>query len=331
MRHAPVTFADELAQRVQAGEVWDAVFCSSMLNLAEFRGLAPASVASLPTVVYFHENQFTYPNRFEQERDLHFGFINLTSALSADAVWFNSAFHLQDFLTGARTASRKMPDYRLDAFLPRIESKATVQPPGISPPTKARSPSEGPLHLVWAARWEHDKQPEIFFDALRALRRLGHTFRISVIGEQYAEAPAVFAPAREEFADWIVRWGYQPSRADYEQALAEADIAISTAAHEFFGLSAVETLLAGCWPLWPERLTYPELLEVERHPDHARHLYAGEGADLVQALAKLDADFQRTGQRPTPAESVLASGRRFLWAARAADLDAGLAQVAHTP
>lgn len=334
MRHAAVTFAEDLAGRIKAGEMWDVVFCSSMLNLAEFRGLAPSSVANLPTVVYFHENQFTYPNRFEQERDLHFGFINLTSALSADAVWFNSAYHWRDFLAGARMATRKMPDYRLDAYLPQIEAKSAVQAPGVSPPAKYQFSSQGPshsapLHVVWAARWEHDKQPEVFFDALRELRRRGHTFRISVVGEQYAEVPAVFAQAHEEFGDWIVHWGYQPTRDAYEDVLAEADIAISTAAHEFFGLAAVETLLAGCWPLWPDRLTYPELLDVGAHPEHARHLYAGEVADLVHAWAEIDAQFQQTGHRPTPSEQVLASGRRFEWASRAPALDAGLEQLFH--
>lgn len=331
MRHAAVTLAELLADRVKTGERWDVVFCSSMLNLAEFRGLAPTEVAQLPTVVYFHENQFTYPNRFEQERDLHFGFINLTTALSADAVWFNSAFHQRDFLTGARAAARKMPDYRLDRYLPQIEAKSSVQPPGVTRPTMARAQRQGPLHLLWAARWEHDKQPEVFFTALRALRRQGHTFRVSVVGEHYAEMPSVFAEAREEFADWIDRWGYQPTRADYEQALAQADIAISTAAHEFFGLAAVETLLAGLWPLWPKRLTYPELLAIDEHPDHARHLYTGTVADLVDAIGDLQAEFEQTGCRPKPAPSVLACGQRYTWQQRFPALDAGLDQLFHSP
>ena len=76
-----------------AGEGWDVVFCSDMLDLAQFRGLAPSAVHRLPAVAYFHENQLTYPVRFEKERDLHFGLTNLTTALAASAVWWSSAFH----------------------------------------------------------------------------------------------------------------------------------------------------------------------------------------------------------------------------------------------
>ena len=41
MRHSAVTFADDVAQRVRSGEQWDCVWCSDMLDLASFKGLAP--------------------------------------------------------------------------------------------------------------------------------------------------------------------------------------------------------------------------------------------------------------------------------------------------
>lgn len=329
MRHAPVTFAQQLAQQMSNGEAWDVIFCSSMLNLAEFRGLAPRSAANLPTVIYFHENQFTYPNRFEQERDLHFGFINLSSALAADAVWFNSDFHRRDFLAGARIATRKMPDYRLDQYLPTIEAKSAVHPPGLKPIESKLAEKTGPLHFVWAARWEHDKQPEIFFDALRELRAREHPFRISVLGVSYAEVPEVFATAREEFAPITVRWGYQPNRAEYEQALREADIAISTAGHEFFGLAAVETLLADLYPVWPKRLTYPELLDLQKYPEHQHHFYEDDVPGLVARLSELLSKYALTGRRPLAGEAVKTCAKRFLWEQRGPALDAALEKVAN--
>ena len=73
MRHAAVTLADQVRAALDAGAAWDAILCSDMLNLAEFRGLVPDSVRRLPCVAYFHENQLTYPFRFMGERDLHFG------------------------------------------------------------------------------------------------------------------------------------------------------------------------------------------------------------------------------------------------------------------
>ena len=63
MRHAPITFADQVRKRFSTGERWDAIFCSDMLHLGEFLSLVPVALRQLPTTVYFHENQFTYPSR----------------------------------------------------------------------------------------------------------------------------------------------------------------------------------------------------------------------------------------------------------------------------
>ena len=70
----------------------------------------------------------------------------------------------------------------------------------------------------------------------------------------------MFEEIQNRFGDQIVRWGYQETRAEYWEALAEADIFVSTATHEFFGLSAAEAIAVGTRPLLPNRLAYPELL-----------------------------------------------------------------------
>ena len=98
MRHGAVTFAQQVAERAAQGAAWDVLFCSDMLNLAEFVGLSGAAVQALPRVVYFHENQLTYPVRHASERDYQFGMTNITTCLAADQVWFNSAFHRDSFL-----------------------------------------------------------------------------------------------------------------------------------------------------------------------------------------------------------------------------------------
>ncbi|MHC5185359.1 MAG: tRNA-queuosine alpha-mannosyltransferase domain-containing protein, partial [Planctomycetota bacterium] len=51
MRHAAMTFAQQVNKLVQAGEKWDVLFCSDMLNLAEFLGLADESIRHLPKIV----------------------------------------------------------------------------------------------------------------------------------------------------------------------------------------------------------------------------------------------------------------------------------------
>ena len=83
MRHAPIWAADQIQGLWHTGARWDVLFCSDMLDLATFLGLAGPATSQIPRVVYFHENQLTYPSRFDQQRDLHFALTNFTTALAA--------------------------------------------------------------------------------------------------------------------------------------------------------------------------------------------------------------------------------------------------------
>ena len=254
MRHSAIHFANEVGERVRAGEHWDAIVCTDMMNAAEFRGLAPM-VREVPLVLYFHENQFAYPDRFHQERDQHFAFTNFVSSIAADQVWFNSGFNRDSMMAALRDSAKRWPDFVPHEAIDQVESKSSVEYPGIEIPSlnwqsieqdrRERIASGQPLHLIWAARWEHDKNPAGLLEALRRLRDLGVPFQLSVIGQQYRTMPAEFKMIRTEFADVIQRWGYQPDRASYWQALCDADVFVSTATHEFFGLSAAEAIASG--------------------------------------------------------------------------------------
>jgi hypothetical protein len=57
-------------------------------------------------------------------------------------------------------------------------------------------------------------------------------------------------------------------------------VAVSTATHEYYGIAALEALAAGCRPLLPDRLAYPELLA-----DRADAY--GDRRDLERRLAEL--------------------------------------------
>jgi len=294
MRHAPVTLGERVREALSRGERWDLVFCSDMLDLAGFRGLAPVETRCLPCLVYFHENQLTYPVVHEKEWDYHFVFSNMTTALAANSVWFNSAFHRDSFLEALGSFLRRMPDQQpLDA-VDTIRSRSVVRPPGIHFPPPRRERREGPFHILWAARWEHDKAPDTFFQAIEMLEREGIDFRLSVIGGGHSrEVLPVFERAREQFSDRILHWGYVKSRDGYLSVLAEADVIVSTARHEFFGISVVEAVAAGAYPLVPERLAYPEVLGAKKKGGDS-FFYTGEARDLARRLEKL-ADRLRDG------------------------------------
>ncbi len=60
MRLAAPYFADELRK---SGKKYDRILCSTFVDVAAFRGLAPSWVCGAPVLTYFHENQFAYPVR----------------------------------------------------------------------------------------------------------------------------------------------------------------------------------------------------------------------------------------------------------------------------
>ncbi len=331
MRHAAVTFARQVEQECERGERWDLLLCSDMLNLAEFLGLAPRHIRDLPRIIYFHENQLTYPVQCESERDYQFAITNLTSALAADAVWFNSAFHRDSFLNALGVFLSRMPDHQPFDAIERIGKKSEVRPPGVAPRPGRSARTPGPMRILWAARWEHDKNPEDFFAAVAGLQDRHIPFRLSVIGEQFREVPEVFPLARRLFADHIDRWGYQQKRADYEAALREADVFVSTARHEFFGLSAVEASLAGAYPLVPNRLAYPETFGPSHEAAANGFLYDGTVKDLTARLIDLAARLEREGSLLGPAESLRTRLSRFEWPNLAPVLDEAAERIAARP
>jgi len=295
MRHAAIYFAEEIKRRIGEGEQWDIVFCSDMLNLAEFRGLMPRQISGIPIVMFFHENQFAYPVREGYQRDEHLAFTNFTSALAADRIWFNSKYNFDSMVAGLTRRLKRWPDFQPRKAIESLADKLTIEPLGIEQPAvdlvpyqqarEQRAASGVPVHLVWAARWEHDKNADDLLLALRSLRERGVLFRLSLLGQSFQYSPRVFDEIQSEFQAEILRSGFQESRADYWQALAEADLFVSTAKHEFFGLAAAEGIAAGLIPLFPDRLAYPELLEHAMTREEAKdYLYDNNAEALADSI-----------------------------------------------
>lgn len=313
IRHAAIALAEEVAGRVAAGQTWDLILCSDRLNLAEFRGLAPEQIRSLPSIAYFFENQLTCPVRDENERDLQFVFSNVTTALAADQVWFNSEFHCHDFLDKLDPFLQELPDGSMADATERIRAKSSVWYPGIETfaPRGPRPP--GPMRILWVARWEHDKNPETFFRALQKLKWHGAEFRLSVIGQQFLEHPPAFDWARQYFYFHIDWWGYQPHRRDYEDALAEADVVVSTTDYEFFGLSTVEAIAAGAFPVVPDRLAFPEILGSAGSPQAASFYYCGGAEELADRLVMLADSTRRNDLWQGDPERARRTVAKFHW------------------
>jgi hypothetical protein len=87
------------------------LIATSMVDLSTLRGFIPALAAKLPTLLYFHENQFAYPTRDAQRNNAEIQLVPLYAALCADSLVFNSEYNRSTFLAGARALLRRLPDY----------------------------------------------------------------------------------------------------------------------------------------------------------------------------------------------------------------------------
>ncbi|GFO64216.1 DUF3524 domain-containing protein [Geomonas paludis] len=265
MHGGAVTLASRF---LAAGRRPDLILATDMLDLTTFLALTRPLSDRCPSAIYFHENQLTYPwspgdPDVGAQRDLHYAFINYVSALAADAVLFNSRYHMDSFLGELPAFLKRFPDAVELASVDAIAGKSRVLPLGLDLAKlegfrpQGTPEAEAPL-LLWNHRWEYDKAPEAFFQALYQLAEEGVEFRVAVLGESFGRAPAVFNQARERLGARVVEWGYQKSFGEYAQWLWRADILPVTSRQEFFGASVVQALYCGCQALLPHRLAYPE-------------------------------------------------------------------------
>jgi glycosyltransferase involved in cell wall biosynthesis len=291
----------------------DIIIASDMLDLTTFLSLAGERTRGVKTVLYFHENQISYPWSENDpdpgtDRDAHYGFINIVSALAADAALFNSRYHHDSFLGSLKPFLESFPDHReLDA-VERIRRKSRVLLLGLDLERFDRyrpsSRREGPPLILWNHRWEYDKNPEEFFHALILLNAEGIEFEVAVLGERFARIPPTFAAGREELGDRIVQFGFEGDFGRYAEWLWRADILPVTSMHDFFGASVVQALYCDCCPLLPRRLAYREHVPVEHHDEF---FYS----DFDDLLARLRSRIENIAQ--TRAARTQDFVRRYDW------------------
>ena len=277
------------AELINNPETYDLLFVSDMLSLADLKALWGTRCP--PGMLYFHENQLSYPLPKGEKADLQFGFTNITSALSAEQVIFNSHFHLSSFFSALPGFLRKMPEYRPLWVINELKQKSRVIYPGCNFPPELnedekkahQTDPKGDPVVVWNHRWQFDKNPEPFFRSLYALQTKDIPFSVCLLGENFQAVPKPFLEAKTKLKSHILAYGYQSDRAQYLALLQRGNIVISTAIQENFGISVVEAIRHGCFPLLPKRLAYPEVL-----PDrfHEQCLY-GSDEDMQERLEGL--------------------------------------------
>jgi glycosyltransferase involved in cell wall biosynthesis len=284
-----------LARRFLAsGQSPDLIIASDMLDMTTFLALTRKKTVQIPTAIYFHENQLTYPWSphdpvSREKRDLHYGFINYSSALAADHLLFNSRYHMESFTGDLPRFLKTLPDHNEIGSIDGIRNKSQVLHLGLElgrldqyRPKQSDDDNRPPL-ILWNHRWEYDKNPQEFFQALYRLQDEGVAFEVALLGESFANDAPQFIEAKQRLGDRIVQYGFANSFADYAQWLWRADILPVTSIHDFFGASVVQAMYCETIPLLPKRLAYPEHIPEN---DHDRFFY-DDPDDMLARLRNL--------------------------------------------
>jgi glycosyltransferase involved in cell wall biosynthesis len=199
----------------------------------------------------------------QKNRDSHYAFINFSSALVADRIFFNSQFHKDAFLGALPNFLKGFPDYNEIDSIEKIEEKAEVLHLGMDLQKFDKYKTEQnkkPL-ILWNHRWEYDKNPTDFFKALYKMQEKNLNFEVVVLGENFRQIPEEFEIAKEKLKDKIVFMGFAQSFEDYASWLWKAHILPVTSNQDFFGGSVIEAIYCNCHPILPNRLAYPEHLQ----------------------------------------------------------------------
>lgn len=278
---------------------WDLLLATSMTDLAGLRGFH-ASLARVPALLYLHENQFAFPDSGRQFNSYEPQMINLYSAVAADHLLFNSEWNRQSFIQGVTGLLKKLPD-ALPKHLPQaLQQKSSILPVPIEDALfaqRTRLADTHCPHLLWNHRWEYDKGPDRLLRLLDKMVLRGQDFRLSLVGEQFRQQPEAFAQIQQDHAARLLHFGYLPQVKDYHQLLQQADLVMSTALHDFQGLSMLEAMASGCLALAPERLAYPEYIP----PEHCYASYPEDpDAEAEAALSRLMHWLQTPPQQPAP-------------------------------
>ena len=193
---------------------------------------------------------------------------------------------MNSFLTEARKMLKHFPDHNELETISKITEKSSALHLGLDlsrfDEHRCEKDSRTPL-LLWNHRWEYDKNPEEFFDALEILSEKGLDFEVAILGENFKHKPDVFDQAIGSLGTKVVHYGYADSFKEYAKWLWRADILPVTSNQDFFGASIMESVYCGTRPLLPERLSYPELIPAEFHES----ILYDDYNDFVQRLEKM--------------------------------------------
>lgn len=279
---------------------YDLLIATSMVDLSALRGFVP-KLAQLPTLVYFHENQFAYPVNDQQFNSVEPQMLSFYTALCGDALVFNSSFNRQSFFAGLSRLLVKLPDQVPKGLVEVLQARARVLPVPVElHKAEIQIRNNSLLTLVWNHRWEYDKGPDRLLAMLQRFFALcpstptQPSIRLHLLGQRFRQQPPAFDQIKHLLTEQgaLGTWGYVEDQYQYQQLLQESHLVLSTALHDFQGLAVMDGVAAGAIPLVPARQAYPEWFAPEfcypGYPDNPEQ----EAEAMAQALYRYWLAFQ---------------------------------------
>ncbi len=288
MRGAALTLAERFGDLVCRGGRPDLVVVTDMVDVAAFVGFARHWLAGLPVVVMLHENQLTrWSGRPGPEPE--FAWITWRSLAVADEIWVNSAHQRDEILAALPAWLEGVADHDHTHRVPGVAERMRVLHLGVElgDVPRRRSPVGDPPLVLVNQRWDADKDPAA---ALRAVARCverGHEVRVAVTGESAGSHRHEVERALDRLGSRVVVRGRLDRRC-YVEVLGRADVVVSAARHEYFGIAVVEAVAAGAVPVLPAGLAHDEIVP-RRHHRHVLYPPGGLTARLAATLDDLPA------------------------------------------
>ena len=126
-----LTLANQTREDLAKVGTPDVLIASDMLDLASFLGHIGRDIGDPKIVLYMHENQLTYPLSPTARDDLAYAYMNWSSMVRSDAIWFNSRFHLDSVLDAIPAFLKHFPDHRHSRLIPSVRAKSRTMSIGV--------------------------------------------------------------------------------------------------------------------------------------------------------------------------------------------------------
>lgn len=244
-------FAEQLT-RHWVGQ-FDVLFTSEALNLADLYRLMP-HLARKPSVVYFHDNQI--PDLAVKPHTEAVDFANLNTASAATEMWFNSKFHIREFLASLTALVDAHEELASQDPVSALTNRIHYMPPPVdlaigkeillgSAPTRSQE-------MIFVET--RDADMKLLNEALGIMKEAGDPIQLMTVG-----------PVEQLVADFPRQALVETDVVAQFRAILQCATFASTHVSTAFDEHAIRALGLGCRPVLPRSGVYLEIIPKEMH------------------------------------------------------------------